>query len=357
MVGGASNSKDRSPLLPKRHPIEDFFVCNIADAIPKGDMASMEHPVFSLSSKPDTRVRTYENNGVQISIKPSVEGLATIHDRDILIYCISQLVAAMNEGKEVTSVVRFRAYDMLVATNRNTAGSGYAQLKAAMERLAGTRISTNIKTGGQEIFSNFGLVDRATVVRKTRDGRMQEVEIKLSDWIFNAVQAKEVLTLHRDYFRLRKPVERRIYEIARKHCGSKNEWRISLALLHKKCGSYSPLWEFRRLILSVVKADQEHQHMPDYAVTYDSDEDMLVLTSRKTVKEVQVVLPATAPPLDPEIYEIARMIAPGWDIRHIEREWREWLPETPTNPEAAFLGFCKKWVQNRDDLSQEDGTF
>jgi hypothetical protein len=26
-----------------------------------------------------------------------------------------------------------------------------------------------------------------------------------------------------------------------------------------------------------------------------------------------------------------------------------WLPETPRNPEAAFLGFCRKWMQNRKD--------
>ena len=32
---------------------------------------------------------------------------------------------------------------------------------------------------------------------------MQEVEVKLSDWVFNAIRAQEVLTLRRDYFRLR----------------------------------------------------------------------------------------------------------------------------------------------------------
>ena len=33
-----------------------------------------------------------------VEIVPSVMGLATIHDRDILIYCISQLIASANEG-------------------------------------------------------------------------------------------------------------------------------------------------------------------------------------------------------------------------------------------------------------------
>src|SRR5215475_14498796 len=88
----------RSPLLPDRHPIQDFFICDVADAIPKDDMGSMEHPVFSLSTKADVRIREYEHNGARVVILPSALGLATIHDKDILIYCISQLVAKMNSG-------------------------------------------------------------------------------------------------------------------------------------------------------------------------------------------------------------------------------------------------------------------
>ena len=336
---------NRSPLLPDRYPQGDFFVCYIFDAVPKADMASMEHTIFSLSTKPDTRVREYEHNGIKIAIKPSVDGLATVHDRDVLIYCISQLMTALNDGKDVSQVVRFRAFDMLVATNRNTAGSGYSQLKAALERLAGTRISTNIVTGGKEIFRTFGLIESAEVVRETRDGRMQEVEIKLSDWVFNAIRSKEVLTLHRDYFRLRKPLERRIYELARKHCGAQKEWRISLALLQKKCGSNSTPREFRRLVMNIVLEDREHDHIPDYAISYDEQEDMVTFLNRQSVK--MVMPPAVAPPLDPDVYETARMLVPGFDVHYLEREWRSWLPETPRNPEAAFLGFCRKWVQNR----------
>ncbi len=47
----------RSPLLPDRHPVQDFFICDVADAIPKDDMGSMEHPIFSLSTKPDVHER------------------------------------------------------------------------------------------------------------------------------------------------------------------------------------------------------------------------------------------------------------------------------------------------------------
>lgn len=334
------------PLLPDRHPQGDFFVCDIFDAAPKGDIGSMEHPIFSLSTKPDLRPRKYEHNGITVEIKPSSDGLATVHDRDILIYCISNLIRGMNEGKEPQQVVRFQASDLLKATNRMTTGRGYDLLKGAMERLSGTRISTNITTGGEEIFETFGIIERAKIVRESRDGRMQEVEVKLSDWVFNAIRAQEVLTLSREYFRLRKPLERRVYELARKHCGRQKEWRIGLATLQKKCGSGSSLREFRRLILAIAREDEEYGHMPDYEIRFDETKDQVLVRGRGTVggdKQEIVTIPA----LDPDVYEMAREYAPGWDVRMIEQEWRLWASSVPKNAEMAFLGFCRKWHETR----------
>jgi hypothetical protein len=59
-VAVGENTKERSPLLPVRHE-RDFFVCDVFDAALKGDSASMEHPIFSLSKKPDMKTRRYEN--------------------------------------------------------------------------------------------------------------------------------------------------------------------------------------------------------------------------------------------------------------------------------------------------------
>jgi Replication initiator protein A len=90
--------KDSGNLLPDRHQQDDLFVCDVADAVLKDDMASMEHPFFSLAKKPETSIRRYENGDRWLEVVPSVKGLATIYDKDILIYCISQLIAKMNEG-------------------------------------------------------------------------------------------------------------------------------------------------------------------------------------------------------------------------------------------------------------------
>jgi hypothetical protein len=334
----------RSPLLPDRHPIQDFFICDVTDAIPKDDMGSMEHPIFSLATKPDVHVREYEHNGVKISVMPSALGLATIHDKDILIYCISQLVAKMNTGAELHKTLHLKAYDLLVLTNRNTDGRGYEQLKSALDRLSGTRIRTNIQTGKEEITEGFGLIDSWRIIRQTASGRMTELQISLSDWVFNAVAAREVLTVHRDYFRLRKPLERRMYELARKHCGKQDEWVISMELLKKKCGSASEDYEFRRLLTIICAEDQAHSHMPDYAVSFDGNNVRFV--NRGSLKPL---LSSSHQPrfplLDPETYHDARTIAPGYDVYFLEKEWQNFWYESGQpelrDPNAAFLGFCK----------------
>lgn len=53
----------------------------------------------------------------------------------------------------------------------------------------------------------FGIIDRWKIIEKSpTDERMIAVEVTLSEWLYNAVQAFEVLTIHQDYFRLRKPL-------------------------------------------------------------------------------------------------------------------------------------------------------
>jgi hypothetical protein len=338
LVCDMTNQTQRNPLLPDRHPQQDFFVCDIVDASPKGDMGSMEHPIFSLTTKPDMAVREHQNGETFIKISPSAKGLATVHDRDVLIYCISQCMAALNEGRKVERKLKIKAHDMLVATNRQTSGRGYELLKDTLRRLQGTQIETNIKQGGTERFSVFGLIDRADVVRETRDGRMQEIEITLSDWVFDAIENNHVLTLSRSYFQLRKPIERRLYEIARKHCGKQPRWEITLAKLKVKAGSSSTDKEFKRMLSKVIEDNRTHNHMPDYSFELQDDK-LVVCPIRTTLPSNQL------PPLQAETLERARQIASGWDIYVLESDWRNWVATKNIkvrNADANFLTFCKK---------------
>ncbi len=325
-------------LLADRHPQGDFFVCDIFGAHPKDDLASMEHPMFSLSTRPDLRVLDYTHNGVQVTLTPSVRGLATIHDKDILIYCISQLVAALNAGREVTRHLVLRAHDLLVATNRDTSGDAYKRLRDAFERLAGTRITTNIVTGDVETTRGFGMIEAWEIQRQTRGGRMISVAVTLSDWLFRAVMARSVLTLSRDYFRLRKPLERRIYELARKHCGRQAQWRVSIAVLHHKSGAASPVRVFRKMVRDMIAEN----HLPDYLLE-EGAEDILIVTPR--AQPAQLAL-TSLPPLSLEVLNKARQMLPGQDIYAFEAQWRA-LWETSGRPRlrspgAAFIGWLSK---------------
>ncbi|GGM17894.1 plasmid replication initiator protein RepA [Pseudooceanicola nanhaiensis] len=337
------NTNALAPLLPDRHPQHDLFICDVADAVLKDVMQHMEHPFYSLSKKPETTIKRYENGDKWLQITPSVKGLATIYDKDILIYCISQIMAKLKEGEAVSPRVRINSRELLIFTNRGTSGREYQSLLDALDRLEGTRIRTNIVTGDEEQVDGFGLIDASSIRRKHGlDGRLLWCEVKLSDWVFNAIRNEEVLTLHRDYFRLRKPIERRVYEIARKHCGQQKTWRITLAKLLLKTGSQSPQKRFRQMIRQLA----EHDHLPDYHVTFEDEADMVVFTNRGTMSPAQLV-EGSIPPLQSDTYEEARHAAPGWDVRFLEREWRDWCVEPPRSADRAFIGFCRKWFEKR----------
>jgi plasmid replication initiation protein len=344
-TGRAERGRDLALQLPDRHG-GDFFVCDILDALPKDDLGTMEHPVFTLSTRPDRRILSYAHNGVTVTVVPSMRGLATLFDKDILIYCISQLMAALNQGRPVSRELRLTAHDLLMATNRETSGDGYLRLREAFERLAGTRITTNLETGGVEVTTGFGLIDGWQILRATKGGRMVQVSVTLSDWLYRAVLAKSVLTLSRDYFRLRKPLERRVYELARKHCGHQPEWRVGLAVLQKKSGSASPLRVFRKMIRDMARED----HLPDYRLAEEAG-DIFCVTRRGGAGQgvaVQGASPGLGrdPVLRAATIETARSLAPGWDIYALEAEWRAVWNRSGRpalrSPDAAFLGWLKK---------------
>ena len=260
-------------LVKVRHPNRDFFLADMFDYALKDDGASMEAPIFTLSTKPDLSIWEWssKDGNKYVKVAPSVLGRATQHDKDVLIYVVSQLTEALNRGRDDAKnrTVRFTVYDFLVTTNRQTSGQGYKLLQEAFERLAGTRITTDIKTGGERVKQGFGIIDEWRIIEKSKsDERMIAVEVTLSRWLYNAVQAFEVLTIHPDYFRLRKPLARRLYEIARKHCGHQTEWTIGLELLQEKAGSKSTLKEFRRAVRTIQTDDS----LPEYRLLLTHDD-------------------------------------------------------------------------------------
>ena len=286
-------------LLPDRHKQRKFFTCDVFDSY-KDDTASMEHPVFSLSTTPDFRVLVYENNGNSIEIKPSYTGLATIHDKDILLYLASNLMSAKNNNKPIAQVVRFIAFDYFIATNKQTSGFQYQQLKDGLSRLKGTVIKTNIKTNGKEATREFSLIDEWGVVKEDNNHKMVAVEVKLSDWFYNSILGNAVLSIDKDYFRLRKPTERRLYELARKHCGNQMAWKIKLENLKMKLGITSPI----RTLRFNIKKIAETNHLPEYNISMEDD--VVIFTRKEPSKDNKTITPLAKPISKKEIEKVAR---------------------------------------------------
>lgn len=342
---------ERNPLLPDRHPEPDFFVCDIFDAAPKSDIASMQNPLFTLSTKPDMQPRKFERGKNWLKLNPSPVGLATVHDRDILIYCISQCMAALSEGRKIQRTLRFNAHDLLKTTNRATNKKGYDLFRNALKRLQGTQVETNITTGGKEQWEVFSFIDNAKTIKESRDGRMQAIEITLSEWVFNAIneKGKDILTISRGYFRLRKPLERRLYEIARKMCGQNDYWHIRLETLRDLTGSASTPAEFKRLMKSIIDDNAVHHHIPDY--TFELKDNLVIMRPRAEFKDLyseeEKPLSVDKIFLKLSTLEVAKKFAGGWDLYFLESEWRTMLmtkKTMPDNPDGSFMGYVKWYV-------------
>lgn len=89
------------------------------------------------------------------------------------------------------------------------------------------------------------------------------------------------MKISHDYFRIRKAIDQRIYEIARKHCGNQGEFTVSLEKLHLKIGSTANKAEFKRM-LKYLEKDND---LPDYSLCYDASHDVVIFNNRNLTPE------------------------------------------------------------------------
>lgn len=253
----------------------DMFVAQLLDANIKDDQASMGAPIFSLSTKPDLSIWQWESvdKRHRVQVIPSVLGRATMHDKDLLIYVTSVMVhameAAINDGEPMPGRnVQFRAIDFINSTGRAPDGRTYAALELTLKRLKGTNLHTNIaidfEDNAVEKVKGFGLIEDYTYVKSADEtiNNTTSISIVLSKWLYTALQHREVLTLHSDYWELRKPLEKRLYELFRKHCGKQDQWLVSAETLHSASGSAATLKRFKSMMVDIVAEDR----LPEYRI-------------------------------------------------------------------------------------------
>lgn len=316
---------------------QDLFVIDLADVAPRDDLASMEHPLFSLTPNPDGRSLVYETPNTKVEIVPSGKGLPTIFDKDILIFCISRLMDAKNRGEKISKRLQFSAHDLLLSTRRRTGGAEYTRLREAFTRLQGTQFITDIQTGGKGETRMFSMFDEAGFHfdMSGKKMRVSHCEVVLSDWVMRSIEANEVVQIAPEYFDLRRPLDRRLYEIARKHCGKQSAFEIGLDKLQAKTGSNTAQKQFRRYIREAIKRD----NLPFYRLELD-ERDKVTFRPRKPMVNV-----AKEIRLSQDTLERGHGILKdkGWDSQTKAREWQAYAAKNPpNNPDGAFIGWCNK---------------
>lgn len=231
----------------------------------KGERSIMEFPFFHLSKGRRMQPLVFTDSRVTIEVRPSSIGVATIYDKEILLYIASLMVEKMNRGEQPEQDFVFTGHDFLRVVGANRSARSYERLSKALERLQGTQIKTNIEAGGEGEDGFFSWVSEARVqYSKARNGerRLKAIKVRLCDWLYRAIlKDLRILTYDHRYFTLG-PIERRLYEVARSHCGNQASFVIGLDKLRRRVGCEDTLAKFASTLRKVEETDS----LPEYSL-------------------------------------------------------------------------------------------
>ncbi|GLV23524.1 hypothetical protein TomMM35A_33620 [Sphingobium sp. TomMM35A] len=236
----------------------------------RGERSLMAFPFFALSKNAWMKPLAYATSTVSIEVRPSARGVATIYDKEIVLYIASLMASKIDEGAAVSQDFTFTAHDLFSVTGSNHSARSYSRLADALERLQGTQIKTNIEAGGEGEDGFFSWLSEARL-QYARSGkgekRLKAVKVRLCDWLFRAIlRDRQVLDYASTYFQLG-PIERRIYEVARSTCVDGEPLEMDLQTLKLQIGFQNPLSNFRIAMRQIAAANA----IPDYDISLIED--------------------------------------------------------------------------------------
>ena len=236
-----------------------------------------EFPLFSL--KLDKKISEYKftnKNGTTITINSTKFGRATMQDADLWLYCITKMMQLIYEEKTLTRRIVFTGYDYLKKTGRNTAGPNYQQIIDSLQRLSSTRLETNKTIETWKVGAGLGLIDSYGYIKDEKTGKTIRIEVVLPEWLYTEVLSKKIVTINPKYLEL-KPLEKRLYQLAKIHCRNSQNTEFSLNYFAEKVGSFEVLRNFR----IKIKKIQKTQPLPEFLIHYDQKEDKVRFTLRE----------------------------------------------------------------------------
>lgn len=236
----------------------------------RGERSLMAFPFFALSKNAWMKPLAYSTPTVSIEVRPSARGVATIYDKEIVLYIASLMALKIEAGKQVSQDFTFTAHDLFSVTGSNHSARTYTRLADALERLQGTQIKTNIEAGGEGEEGFFSWLSEARL-QYARSGkgekRLKAVKVRLCDWLFRAIlRDRQVLDYASTYFQLG-PIERRIYEVARSTCVDGEPLEMELQTLKLQIGFQNPLSNFRIAMRQIAATNT----IPDYDIVLIED--------------------------------------------------------------------------------------
>jgi len=217
----------------------------IAGVSLKSDLNTIEAPIFSLQKKVDTERFMWSKGNLKLVVTPGRHGRATIWDKDIVLYLLGQVAAEFNREGSPSRTIRTTEHDILMASRRGRGGSSYKRLEDALRRLRNTSIETNMQVGDFVEVREFSLIQEWRVIKSSVTNKAVCIEITLSEWLYKSVVSMNLITYDEEYFRITSGLERRLYEIFRRHLGRSSTWKIGEKKLFHKVGGRGSIWKFR----------------------------------------------------------------------------------------------------------------
>ncbi|MFS8037405.1 replication initiator protein A [Xanthobacter sp. AM11] len=247
----------------------DLFRALPGGFAPRDAQDLMAYPFFSLSKSHRVAPIDFAAGNVSIRVEAVPDhGMATIWDADFLIWAASQIVEARDAGLRTSRLIAATPYEILMFVGRGTSLRDYQRLKAALDRLQSTTVSTSIRQPAEGRRHRFSWINEWQE-RTDRNGKPAGIELIVPDWFYRAVLDDAlVLTIDRAYFDLTGGLDRWLYRLVRKHGGRQRDgWRFDFRHLHQKSGSLSPFKRFAFELRDIIR----RQPLPGYVLSIETE--------------------------------------------------------------------------------------
>jgi hypothetical protein len=257
----------------------DHFRANIHETRLKLDLLCLRLPLFSIKGGNKQPVE-YQQLDYSILVKPGLSGQPSIKDKEFLIFCISQLTEGHNRDRnDLSRKLRIVPHHFFQMFRRGTRGQDYSGLIETLERLKETTITIQMHSH-PKIIHSFSLIQSWSFVKDTAIFDQQKVlEVELPEITIKQLENRQILTLSPLYVGVRSPSERRIYEVARSHCGNESEWKIGLQKLHEKTGSECSIEKFKWKLKSSPR-------LPDFEISINEVKNLVVFKKTSIAKSI-----------------------------------------------------------------------